>query len=59
VPLCRIHHREVHRGANEASWWSKLGVDPYPAAATLWEQTRSYRSLAENPDHNSPPAPPP
>jgi hypothetical protein len=29
VPLCRIHHREVHRGSDEAAWWSRFGVDPF------------------------------
>jgi hypothetical protein len=40
VPLCRIHHREVHRSNDEAGWWSRFGVDPFPVAAALWVQTR-------------------
>ena len=28
VPLCRGHHREVHRCGEEAAWWQKAGVDP-------------------------------
>jgi hypothetical protein len=40
VPLCRTHHREVHRVGNEADWWSKFGVDPHRVAAALWAQTR-------------------
>jgi ERF superfamily len=40
VPLCRIHHREVHRGGDEAAWWNRFGVDPYLVAAALWAQTR-------------------
>jgi ERF superfamily len=51
VPLCRIHHREVHRGANESAWWNRFGVDPYLVAATLWAQTRPVRSAAEFPNH--------
>jgi len=35
VPLCRGHHREVHRSGDEASWWSKAGIDPLEAARTL------------------------
>jgi hypothetical protein len=27
VPLCRGHHREVHRCGDEASWWAKIGID--------------------------------
>jgi hypothetical protein len=40
VPLCRGHHREVHRCGDEAAWWRKVGVDPTVAARTLWLQTR-------------------
>ena len=28
VPLCRGHHREVHRCGDEAGWWKNAGVDP-------------------------------
>ena len=28
VPLCRGHHREVHRCGDEAAWWKKAGIDP-------------------------------
>ena len=30
VPLCRGHHRELHRHGDEATWWRKLGLDPAP-----------------------------
>jgi hypothetical protein len=36
VPLCRGHHREVHRCGEEAAWWSKLGIDPTITARALW-----------------------
>jgi hypothetical protein len=49
VPLCRIHHREVHRGGDEAAWWDRFGVDPYLVAAALWAQSRLGRSVAEFP----------
>ena len=39
VPLCRGHHREVHRCGDEVSWWSKAGIDPTGAARTLWLET--------------------
>jgi len=52
VPLCRGHHREVHRCGDEASWWSKAGIDPIGAARTLWTETHPLRSVAAvpNPD---------
>jgi hypothetical protein len=40
VPLCRIHHRLVHRVGNEAAWWRDAGIDPTAAARKLWNQTR-------------------
>ena len=36
VPLCRGHHREVHRCSDEAAWWDKIGIDPTAAARVLW-----------------------
>jgi len=36
VPLCRGHHREVHRCGDEAAWWDKTGIDPTAAARSLW-----------------------
>ena len=36
VPLCRGHHREVHRCGDEAAWWRSAGVDPAIAARVLW-----------------------
>jgi hypothetical protein len=39
VPLCRAHHREVHRSGNEGSWWRNTGADPLAAARTLWLET--------------------
>jgi hypothetical protein len=36
VPLCRGHHREVHRCNDEAAWWHKIGIDPNAAARVLW-----------------------
>jgi hypothetical protein len=39
VPLCRGHHREVHRCGDEAAWWQKTGIDPAAAARVLWLKT--------------------
>ena len=33
VPLCRGHHREVHRCGDEAAWWRKAGIDPTASGA--------------------------
>jgi ERF superfamily len=50
VPLCRGHHREVHRSGDEASWWSKARIDPIGAARLLWTDTHPLRSVAETPN---------
>ena len=39
VPLCRGHHREVHRYGDEAAWWRKAAVDPTVVARALWLKT--------------------
>lgn len=44
VPLCRTHHRQLHHGGDEATWWSDMGVDPLPIAQDLWIQTRRPKS---------------
>jgi ERF superfamily len=36
VPLCRLHHRDLHKRGNERSWWEEQGIDPLPIAADLW-----------------------
>jgi hypothetical protein len=54
VPLCRGHHREVHRAGNEAAWWQKVGLDPTIAARTLWLDTRPLSSTPERlPDNDT------
>jgi hypothetical protein len=40
VPVCRTHHRELHRSGNEAAWWQRFNIDPIPVALRLWQQTR-------------------
>jgi hypothetical protein len=41
VPLCRGHHREVHRCGDEAAWWKRIGIDPTVMAHALWLKTQS------------------
>jgi hypothetical protein len=47
VPLCRVHHREVHRSSHEAEWWKTYGLDPLAVAAALWAQTRPGWPVAQ------------
>jgi hypothetical protein len=36
VPLCRGHHREVHRCDDETTWWRDRGIDVLGVARMLW-----------------------
>jgi hypothetical protein len=40
VPLCRGHHRAVHRSRDERAWWKQSGIDPIKIARRLWKETR-------------------
>jgi ERF superfamily len=40
VPLCRVHHRAVHRARDERAWWRTAGIDPIQVARKLWKDTR-------------------
>ena len=40
VPLCRVHHRAVHRIGDERAWWAAAGIDPTQTALALWQQSR-------------------
>jgi hypothetical protein len=40
VPLCRVHHRAVHRARDERAWWQAAGIDPIKVARKLWKDTR-------------------
>jgi hypothetical protein len=46
VPVCRLHHRELHRSGNEAAWWQSLNIDPIPVALRLWQHSRGNGELA-------------
>jgi hypothetical protein len=40
VPLCRSHHRALHRRGDEPAWWEANKVDPVEVARELWARTR-------------------
>jgi ERF superfamily len=39
VPVCRLHHRELHRYGDEISWLTAVNVDPLETALRLWRQS--------------------
>jgi hypothetical protein len=40
VPLCRVHHRELHSAGNEIAWWEGRSIDPVSTSRALWSSTR-------------------
>ena len=47
VPLCRGHHREVHRHGDEAAWWQGAGIDPTVTARVLWLETHPLPTIPD------------
>jgi hypothetical protein len=48
VPLCRGHHREVHRCGDETGWWKNSGIDPTVNARVLWLATHPNPAAPES-----------
>ena len=40
VPLCNIHHFELHQFGDEKNWWKEMGIDPLLVARKLWLERR-------------------
>jgi ERF superfamily len=41
IPVCRVHHRDLHGYGDEASWWAGVSIDPLPIALELWRRSGS------------------
>jgi hypothetical protein len=46
VPLCRTHHRALHRRGDEVAWWRSVGLEPVGVAQRLWHRTRVFGTAA-------------
>jgi hypothetical protein len=55
VPLCRGHHREVHRCGDEGAWWKKAGIDPIVPARALWLQSHPLPMASGNAESTATP----
>ena len=44
VPVCRAHHREIHRCGDEESWWRSTRINPLASARALWLETHPLPS---------------
>ncbi len=48
VPLCLLHHRELHDAGNEREWWAKRKIDPLTVAYELWAKSRLSRKHTDS-----------
>jgi len=46
VPLCAIHHNDLHRVGKEETWWRERNIEPLDIAKKLWQQSLGRSSLA-------------
>jgi DNA recombination protein Rad52 len=47
VPLCAIHHRQLHDYGNEAKWWEEIKIDALNVALELWLENRPASGLTK------------
>ena len=41
VPVCRLHHRELHNHGDEKKWWEGNNINPLPMALNLWKKSQT------------------
>jgi hypothetical protein len=54
VPVCRLHHRELHRHGDERAWWTGRKIDPVPIACGLWRSTHRDGAFGSPADGGTP-----
>jgi hypothetical protein len=47
VPLCRVHHRDLHRRGDEKKWWSAVSIDPVEVSQRLWRESRGSQAQSD------------
>jgi hypothetical protein len=40
VPLCAIHHHNIHTTGKEREWWQERSIDPLKIADALWKKSQ-------------------
>lgn len=56
VPLCNVHHDQLHRTGDERAWWARHGIlDPLKVADRLWNTPRQDRLRWVQPGEFPPP----
>jgi hypothetical protein len=49
VPLCAIHHHQIHVTGKEREWWEERNMDPLKVAMSLWQHSRDRHSAIAEP----------
>jgi DNA recombination protein Rad52 len=49
VPLCNLHHRELHDRGDERAFWQSKGIDAQHSAMALWRNTVPRMKTADLP----------
>lgn len=54
VPLCRTHHRQLHRSGREGDWWkvTQPNLEPLKIAKSLWDQSQAMAPLSNSRDRS-------
>src|SRR5262249_10612359 len=55
VPLCRGHHRALHRSRDERAWWRQAGIDLIKVARRLWKATHGMGPRGSRRPTSAPP----
>jgi hypothetical protein len=42
IPLCNLHHRELHDRGDERAWWVEKTINPLPIARALWNESHGW-----------------
>lgn len=42
VPLCALHHGQLHCSQSEINWWRAQKIDPLPISSELWSKRSAY-----------------
>jgi hypothetical protein len=58
VPLCAIHHHNIHTTGKEREWWQERNIDPLKVANALWQKSRERDPAAGEAQLSGPPAAP-
>lgn len=48
VPLCRIHHRQLHHSGNELAWWNDLEIDALEIAKGFWDERNRRQNSSQS-----------